>query len=192
MKNGKADASGSQAQGATAHYPRLNLAPKGGGEVRNLKEKLQRSCKLRRVGIDFKDSTFSFTSERTIISYSPQDFISQLTVSTIKFLNGRKGIDFSLITKRKRKTPDIRQDSIILTTYNKNILLSNPYRDTTFYRYDGGLSCEVIHILSNAEIESIKESLITEIILTVDGLPYKIRFKKKSQIKLTGIFNSSY
>ncbi len=128
------------------------------------------------------DTTVTFTSDKLNISYSPSNLFSKISIATNKFASGRQGIEFSLTTKQKLKTPNIRIDSIILkSSVDKILTLNNPYRDTVYYRKDGGLSLMTIHWLNNTQLKMLRQEIITTIILTVDEKPLIIKITKKSQ-----------
>ena len=139
-----------------------------------------------------KDADITFTSDQIKFSYTPTDLFSNISIATNKFVDGQKGIEFFFISKPRQNTPVIRIDSIILlSSTNKIVTLSNPFRDTIYYLSDGGLSLTSIHHLEKTEFEILKQDLITTIILIVDKKQLLINLRKKSQLKFKDLLNKT-
>jgi hypothetical protein len=139
-----------------------------------------------------EDTNISFNSDQINISYTPTDLIAKITITTNKFKDGLHGLEFSFITKRKDKAPNINIDSIILTdSKNKILTLNKPYRDTIYYRNDGSLSLTVIHWLAKVQLETLRQENITKITIVVDSNPLTINVSKKSQRRIREIANAN-
>ena len=137
-----------------------------------------------------QDTDITFTSDQLEFSYSPTSIFSSISIATNKFANGQKGIEFFFISKPRQKTSIIRVDSIILQSSTNNILtLNNPFKDTIYFRNDGGLSLTSIHYLDKDELEILKQELITTIILIVDTKQVLISLRKRSQVKFRDLLN---
>lgn len=142
--------------------------------------------------IDIKDSTFIPNSASFNISYSPNDFILKISIVTINFTNGKQGIGLSVITKEIEKKPDIRIDSIVLSTSDlKTLVLNHPYKTSVASTYDGGYLMSAIHWLSKADVIFIKSETINRIMLTIDKKPLVIEVDKKSQREIKKITNKN-
>lgn len=143
--------------------------------------------------LNSKDTTVTFTSDPVNISYSPSDLFSKISFATNKFESGRPGMTFSLTTKPKQKTPNVRIDSIILElAKSRNVTFTTPYQDTVYYLQNGGLSLSTIHWLDKAQIGILQQQAITALILTVDGKPIRIKISKKSQRELSEAANRDF
>ena len=137
-----------------------------------------------------QDTDITFTSDQIKFSYSPTSLFSSISIATNKFVDGQKGIEFFFISKPRQKTSIIRVDSIILqSSTNKKVTLNNPFKDTIYYRNDGGLSLTSIHHLDKDQLEILKQELITTIILIVDTKQLLINLRKKSQVKFKDLLN---
>jgi len=132
--------------------------------------------------IDIKDSNLILNSTPVNIIYTPADFILKISIVTINFTNGKQGIGLSVMTKEIEKKPDIRIDSVVLSTSDfKTLTLNHPYKTSVTNTYDGGYLISAIHWLSNADIAFIKTETINRIVLTIDKKPLVIEVDKKSQ-----------
>ncbi len=135
-----------------------------------------------------KDTTISFISDQTNISYLPVDLVSNFSYSILKFKNGQSGIEFSLVTKRREPPPSIRLDSIILkSSFGKILVLNTPKFDTVYYRSDGGLFLMTIHWLDKVKEVYLETESIESIILAIDKKALVLKLTKKSQQELTEI-----
>ena len=140
--------------------------------------------------IDIRDSTFILNSQPVNIIYTPVDLILKISIATINFANGKQGIELSIITKETEKKPEIRIDSIVLSTSDfKTLILKHAYKTAVTTTYDGGYLMSAIHWLSNADIAFIKNETINRIVLTIDKKPMVIEVNKKSQREIKKIAN---
>jgi hypothetical protein len=60
-----------------------------------------------------KDSAIAFTSDPIKFSYSPADLFSNISISSIRFADGKKGIEFFLMSK-------LRQKAILILDFYSN------------------------------------------------------------------------
>ncbi len=140
--------------------------------------------------IDIRDSTFIPNSQPINIVYTPVDFILKISFATINFANGKQGIELSMLTKETQKKPEIRIDSIVLSTSDfKTLILNHAYKTAVTTTYDGGYLMSAILWLSNADIAFIKNETINRIVLTIDKKPLLIQVDKKSQREIKKVAN---
>lgn len=140
-----------------------------------------------------KDSTFIPNTSPLNIAYSPKELILKFSVATINFANGKQGIEFSLMTKETEKRPEIRMDSIVLSTNDfKTLTLNHPYKTSIINTYDGGFLMTAIHWLGKADIDFLKAETINRIVLTIDQKPLVIEVEKKSQREIKKMAGANF
>lgn len=140
-----------------------------------------------------KDSTFIPNSSPVNIIYSPTDLVIKISLFTIHFINGKQGIELSFMTKETEKKPEIRIDSMVLSSNDyKTLLLNHPYKTDVVGTFDGGYIITGIHWLSKPDIDFIKAETITKIVLTVNKKPLVIDIEKKSQREIKKMANSDF
>jgi hypothetical protein len=140
-----------------------------------------------------KDSMFIANTSPLNINYSPKELILKISVSTINFANGKQGIELSLMTKETEKKPEIRIDSIVLSTNDfKTLTLNHPYKTSIINTYDGGYLMTAIHWLSKPDIDFLKGETINRIVLTIDQKPLVIEVEKKSQREIKKMADTNF
>jgi hypothetical protein len=137
------------------------------------------------------DSNIALLSKADIY-YSPNNLLSNISLSTVRFTDKKEGIRFMLTAKQTGSQPSIRTDSILLQSGNKILTISNPYSDTIYWKSDGSLCLSSTHFLNQDDIGFLKGMPVTSIIFIVNGQPLLINTTTKSQRNLKRIANDSY
>jgi hypothetical protein len=129
-----------------------------------------------------KDPAIAFTSDQIKLSYTPTDLVTSISVASVKFANGENGIKFFFMLKPRENPPGAMLNNMILkSSTGKMLTLNSPFKDTLYYLNDHGLSITTIQRLDKQELETLKEELITTIILIADEKQVLINLRKKSQ-----------
>lgn len=137
------------------------------------------------------DSNIVLLSEANIY-YTPNNELSNINLSFVRFTNKTEGIRFIFTTKRTANQLSIKTDSILLQSGNKILTLSKLYSDTIYWKENGNLCLSFTHFLSREGINFLKEMPVTNIIFIANGKPMQLNTVAKSRRNIKAIANDIY
>jgi hypothetical protein len=140
-----------------------------------------------------KDANAIYSSPFERLSYEPDDLIADIQFAVRKYPGGYAGVEFIFITNKKDAPANVNIDSFFLKSPdNGTLLLNRPYRDTLYFRKDGGLFFSTLHFIRGNAITFLKENPVITMHLPVNNEMLVIRLSRKSQQKILALANKAY
>jgi hypothetical protein len=140
-----------------------------------------------------RDTNAIYSSPYERLSYEPDDLIADIQFAVRKYPGGYAGVEFVFVTNKKDAPANINIDSFFLKSPdNGTLLLNRPFRDTLYFRKNGGLFFYTLHFIKGNAITFLKENLVTTMLLPVNNDMLVIRLSKRSQQKILAIANKAY
>lgn len=140
-----------------------------------------------------RDTNAIYSSPYERLSYEPDDVVADIQFAIRKYPGGYAGVEFVFITKKNNAPANINIDSFYLKSpENGTLLLNRPFRDTLYFRKDGGLFFYTLHFIKGNAITFLRENPVTTMLLPVNNEMLVIRISKRSQQKILAIANKAY